>query len=68
MRYESVGSREVDEHSQCEFLVSTVDEDVNSTLHTSLFSRSQRALVMMCHTTLAQVFVRVIPSMYHALE
>ena len=26
----------------------------NSTPHTSAFSRSQRALVMMCHTTLAQ--------------
>ena len=27
---------------------------VNSTPHTSPFSRTQRALVMMCHTTLAQ--------------
>ena len=41
---------------------------VNSTPHTSTFSRSQRALVMMCHTTLAQVLVRVIPSMCHAPE
>ena len=32
------------------------------------FSRSQRALVMMCETTLAQVCVRVIPSMCHAPE
>ena len=38
---------------------------VNSTPHTSPFSRSQR---MMCYTTLAQVFVRVIPSMCHAPE
>ena len=36
---------------------------VNSTPHTSPFSR---ALVMICHTTLVQVFVRVIPSMCHA--
>ena len=43
-------------------------EGVNSTHHTSPFSRSQRALVMMCHTTLAQVFVRVISSMCHAPE
>ena len=41
---------------------------VNSTPHTSPFSRSQRARVMMCDTTLAQVFVRVIPSMCHAPE
>ena len=34
-------------------------QDVNSTPHTSLFSR---ALIMMSHTTLAQVFVRVISS------
>ena len=39
---------------------------VNSTPHTSLFFRSQRALIMMCDTTLAQVLVRVIPSMCHA--
>ena len=38
---------------------------VNSTPHTSPFSRSQR---MMCDTTLAQVFVRVISSMCHAPE
>ena len=41
---------------------------VNSTPHTSPFSRSQRARVMMCDTTLAQVLVRVIPSMRHAPE
>ena len=41
---------------------------VNSTPYTSPFSRSQRALIIMCDTTLAQVFVRVIPSMCHALE
>ena len=41
---------------------------VNSTPNTSPFSRSQRALIMMCDTTLAQVFVRVIQSMCHALE
>ena len=40
----------------------------NSTPHTSPFSRSQRARIMMCDTTLAQVLVRVIPSMCHALE
>ena len=34
------------------------DGGVNSTPRTSPFSRSQRALVMMCHTTLAQVIVR----------
>ena len=39
-----------------------------STLAGNLFSRSQRALVIVCHTTLAQVFVRVIPSMCHAPE
>ena len=38
---------------------------VNSTPHTSPFSSSQR---MMCDTTLAQVFVRVISSMCHAPE
>ena len=38
---------------------------VSSTPHTSPFSCSQR---MMCHTILAQVFVRVIPSMCHAPE
>ena len=36
--------------------------------HTSPSSRSQRACVKMCHTTLAPVFVRVIPSMCHAPE
>ena len=41
------------------------DVSVNSTPHTSPFSRSQR---MMCDTTLAQVFVRVIPSLCHAPE
>ena len=41
---------------------------VNSTSRTSPFSRSQRALAMMCHTTLAEVFLRVIPSMCHAPE
>ena len=40
---------------------------VNNTPHTSLFSWLC-ALVMMCHTILAQVFVRVISSMRHALE
>ena len=40
----------------------------NSTPHTSPFSRSQRALIMMSQTTLAQVLVRVIPSMCHAPE
>ena len=39
---------------------------VNSTPHTSLFFRSQRARIVMCDTTLAQVLVRVIPSMCHA--
>ena len=43
-------------------------EGVNSTPHTWPFSRSQRANVMMCHTTLTRVFVRVIPSMCHAPE
>ena len=43
-------------------------ECVNSTLHTSPFSRSQRARVMMCDTTLAQVLVRVIPFICHAPE
>ena len=38
---------------------------VNSTPHTSPFSR---ALIMMSHTTLVQVFVRVISSMCHAPE
>ena len=33
--------------------------------HVTFFS-CLRALVMMCHTTLAQVFVRVIPSVCHA--
>ena len=42
--------------------------NVNSTPHTSPFSRSQRALIMMCDTTLAQVLVRVIPSMCRAPE
>ena len=42
--------------------------DVNSTPRTSPFSRSQRARVMMCDTTLAQVLVRVIPSLCHAHE
>ena len=41
---------------------------VNSTPHTSPFSRSQGALIMMCDTTLAQVLVRVTPSMCHAPE
>ena len=41
---------------------------VNSSRHTSPFPHSQRARAMMCHTTLAQVFVRVIPSMCHASE
>ena len=34
--------------------------------HTSHFSRVLRACVMLSHTTLAQVFVRVIPPMCHA--
>ena len=38
----------------------------NSTLHTSFFS-CLRACVIICHTTLAQVSVRVISSMSHAL-
>ena len=42
--------------------------NVNSTPHTSPFSRSQRALIMMCDITLAQVLVRVIPSMCRAPE
>ena len=42
--------------------------NVHSTPHTSLFFRSQRTLLMMCDTTLAQVLVRVIRSMCHAPE
>ena len=41
---------------------------VNRTPHTSPFSRSQRARTMMCDTTLAQMLVRVIPSMCPAPE
>ena len=42
--------------------------NANSKPHTSPVSRSQRALIMMGVTTLARVFVRVIPSMCLAPE
>ena len=38
------------------------------TLHVTFFPVHQRARIMMCDTTLAQVLVRVIPSMCHAPE
>ena len=54
--------------TECEKLEKIPAWDLtNSTPHTSPFSRSQRARVM-CDTTLAQVLVRVIPSMCHAPE
>ena len=43
-------------------------QSVNSTPHTSLFFSCLHACVIICHTTLAQVFVRVISSMCHAPE
>ena len=46
------------------YLAPTVSCEQN-TLTRHLFS-CLRALVTICHTTLAQVFVRVIPSMCHA--
>ena len=42
------------------------EENVNRTPHTSPFFSCFRACLMMSHTTLAQVFVRVVPSMCHA--
>ena len=43
-------------------------ENVNSTPHTSHFLVFACTCVIICHTTLLQVFVRVISSMRHALE
>ena len=39
---------------------------MNRTPHTSPFFSCLRACAIICHTTLAQVFVRVSPSMCHA--